>query len=221
VLALVVLVVGVPYVYIHFIEGSAPARFHLPAASATTRPTGGGTASGSVPINGLWRVGAGSQAGYRVDEVLFGQSNTAVGRTTAVTGQLVITPSGVSNATVVVDLTKVSSDRSQRDNQFHGRIMDTASFPTATFTLTNPITLGSIPADGTTLTVKAKGNLTLRGTTRPAEVSLQARRSPNTIEVSGSIPITFATWNIPSPSFGPVTTQDHGLIEFLLSYAHA
>jgi len=52
-------------------------------------------------------------------------------------------------------------------------------------------------------------------------VDLTARRTGNRIEVSGSIPIRFADWNIPNPSFGPVTTQDHGVLEFLLVFAHS
>jgi len=50
---------------------------------------------------------------------------------------------------------------------------------------------------------------------------LAAQRSGNTIQVSGSIPITFADWSIPNPSFGPVTTQDHGTLEFLVNFAKA
>jgi hypothetical protein len=33
--------------------------------------------------------------------------------------------------------------------------------------------------------------------------------------------VTFADWNIPNPSFGPASTEDHGLIEFLLVLARA
>ena len=32
------------------------------------------------------------------------------------------------------------------------------------------------------------------------------------IQVLGSIPITFGDWNIPNPSFGPVSTDDHGIL---------
>jgi hypothetical protein len=52
-------------------------------------------------------------------------------------------------------------------------------------------------------------------------VNLTAQRSGDTIRVSGQIPVTFADWNIPNPSFGPVSTDDHGQIEFLLVLAHA
>ena len=42
------------------------------------------------------------------------------------------------------------------------------------------------------------------------------------IEVSGDIPVVFADYNIQNPSFaGFVTTQDHGLLEFLLVFSKA
>ena len=133
VVLVVVLAVGVPYIYIHFIEGPAPARFSLSKTKPST------TSTATVPLAGTWKIATGSQAGYRIGEVLFGQTNTAVGRTTAVTGQLTISPSNtVATTTITVDLTKVSSDQSQRDDQFQHRIMDTSQFPTTTFTLTVP-----------------------------------------------------------------------------------
>ena len=48
---------------------------------------------------------------------------------------------------------------------------------------------------------------------------LKARRNGANIEVNGTIPITFAEWNIPNPSFGPAETEDHGELEFLLVFA--
>jgi polyisoprenoid-binding protein YceI len=209
----VVVFVGGPFLYFRVIEGPAPARLRLPKAHSS--------AGAVVAVDGQWTVGAMSQAGYRVQEVLFGQSNTAVGRTTAVTGRMTIAQSRVTAAAITVDLTKVSSDQSLRDRQFQGRIMDTARFPTAVFTLTAPITLGAVPAVGATASAQAAGTLAVHGATRPIVVSLSARRNPSTIEVSGSIPVQFSDWGIPNPSFGPTTTEDHGLIEFLVTFVHA
>jgi hypothetical protein len=84
-----------------------------------------------------------------------------------------------------------------------------------------PIKLPSIPAEGATINVRASGRLTLHGATRAVTVNLAAQRSGDTIQVSGQIPVTFADWNISNPSFGPVSTDDHGQIEFLLVLAHA
>lgn len=212
-----VLAVAGPYIYIHFIEGPAPARFSLSQTKSSSKTT-----TGAVPIVGTWKISSGSQAGYRIGEVLFGQNNTAVGRTTAVTGQMAISASNtVSSAAITVDLTKVSSDSGTRDNQFQGRIMNTSQFPTTTFTLTSPVAFGTVPGAGKPVNVNVTGTLNLRGTTRPVQAALSAREAGRTIQVSGSIPITFADWNIPNPSFGPASTQDHGIIEFLLTFDRA
>jgi hypothetical protein len=39
----------------------------------------------------------------------------------------------------------------------------------------------------------------------------------STAQINGSIPIVFANWNIPNPTFGPVSTDNHGTMEFLLN----
>ncbi|HVM68201.1 MAG TPA: YceI family protein, partial [Acidimicrobiales bacterium] len=216
-----------------FIEGKAPAPLSLstgtttaPAAapsSTAVGPTTSGAAGGdasasSTSVDGTWKVGAGSVAGYRIKETLFGQSNTAVGRTSTVTGSIAIAGSEVPRGEFTVDMTTVKSDESQRDHQFQGRIMDTSQFPTSTFVLTKPISLGTVPADGVTITESATGNLTLHGTTKPVTFTVQARRSGATISVSGSIPIVFADYNIDNPSGGPAQTSDNGTLEFLLNF---
>jgi len=83
--------------------------------------------------------------------------------------------------------------------------MDTASFPTATFKLTSPIELGmtSTSANLKQITVKATGDLTLRGKTRSVTFDIVARRNGNTIETNGTIPVKFDDYGIPAPSFGP------------------
>ncbi len=212
VVAIVAAVVG-PFVYIHFIEGPAPAPLKLSPHTGTT--TAGG------PVAGSWKVSSGSQAGYRVQEVLVGQNNTAVGRTSDVTGQMTIAGSTVTAATFTVNLTTVRSDQAERDVQFEGRIMDTATYPTATFTLSEPIDLAAIPTAGQTITAQANGTLDMHGVRRGVTFSVQARYTGSAIDVSGSIPVLFANWDIANPSFGPVTTQSQGIVEFLLDFSRS
>jgi polyisoprenoid-binding protein YceI len=233
-------VVGGPFIYIHFIQADPAARLTFEnadaaatttttaaasaattsattAAPATSEATGGATATDSV--DGTWTATAASQLGYRVKEVLFGQSTEAVGRTNSVTGQLTISGTTVSAASFTVQVATIKSDESQRDSQFTGRIMNTSTFPTATFTLTTPVDFGTLPPDKTEITVKATGDLTLHGVTKSVTVSMTARRNGANIEVSGSVPIVFADWSIPNPSNGAASTEDNGLIEFLLVFA--
>jgi hypothetical protein len=113
----------------------------------------------------------------------------------------------------------VASDESQRDGQFRGRIMDTSEYPTAVFKLTEPVELRTIPAEGVIRSAAATGNLTLRGQTHQVTIPLTTERVGDRLEVQGSLGIVFATWGIPNPSFGPVTTDNHGILEFLLSFA--
>jgi polyisoprenoid-binding protein YceI len=219
-------VVVAPYVYIHFIEGPAPAKLTLKTPSTTKAQSdpsaGSDDPSSSATVEGAWKVvKQGTVVGYRVGEVLFGQSATAVGRTDAVTGDLSMTGTTATAGSFTADLTQVSSDQGNRDRQFQGRIMDTATYPTATFELTQPIALQSIPQDLVKITEKATGDLTLRGKTRSVTFDVVARHNCDKIEVNGSIPITFADWGIPNPSFGPATTEDHGALEFILVFARA
>ncbi len=217
--AVVVLAVGVPFVFFHFVEGSAPARLSLGASAAPGSGTGPAAAA---PVAGSWRVGSGSQVGYRVQEILAGQSHTAVGRSSSVTGQLVIAGTTVTTASFTVRMSTIHTDSGQRDAQFDGRIMDVATYPTGAFTLTRAIDLGPLPAVGAVRTYAAAGNLTLHGQTRPVAFSLQAERTASGIEVAGSIPVLFSRWDIPNPSFtGFVTTQNHGVLEFKLSFRPA
>jgi polyisoprenoid-binding protein YceI len=212
----VVLAVGVPFVYIHFIEGAAPAPLSLKIASPSASASSGGPAA-DAPLTGTWAVAAGSRAGYRVNEVLAGQNNVAVGRTSSVGGHLTIGQETVTAGGFTVKMATIHSDQSRRDVQFDGRIMDVATYPTGTFTLTRSIALAPVPATGQVRTYHATGNLTLHGHTRQVTFALSAERTATQIRVSGSIPITFADWDIPNPSFaGFVTTQNHGVLEFLL-----
>jgi polyisoprenoid-binding protein YceI len=220
--ALVALVVGGTWLYIHVIEGPAPAPLSLRSTVSPTVAAGAGTAgsAAAASVAGDWRVAAGSVVGYRVNEVLAGQNNVAVGRTSAISGDMTIDGSSVTAASFTVQMAAIHSDESERDVQFDGRIMDTSAYPTGTLTLTAPIDLRTIPADGVIRSYRATGNLTLHGKTRSVTFTLQAERTSAGLEVSGSIPIVFADWGIGNPSFaGFVTTQDHGLLEFLIKFS--
>ena len=222
--AAAVLAVGGTYVYIHFIEGPAPAPLGLKATKGdvATPPGQPGQSASAGPLAGTWRVTSGSLAGYRVKEVLLGQDNIAVGRTSHVKGDLTIKGSTVTAAAFTVQMDTIHSDQSQRDAQFDGRIMDVATYPTGAFTLTRPITLAPVPAAGAVKTYSASGKLTLHGHTRQVTFALKAERTGGKIEVTGSIPITFADYGIGNPSFGNfVTTQNHGTLEFLIHFARS
>lgn len=177
------------------------------------------TAAADSGIDGSWQVGAGSEAGYRVPEVLNGQTTEGVGRTSGVTGSMTVVGTTVTATEFEFDMTKLTSDSGKRDSQVQGRIMETANFPTATFVLGGPVDFGKIPADKEEVSIPAKGSLTVRGTTLPVELTLNARRNGATIEVLGSYDLKFADFGIPDPSVKPfVEVGQSGFIEWLLVF---
>jgi polyisoprenoid-binding protein YceI len=215
--AVVVVLLGVvvaPFVYIHFIEPDPAPKLDISTTAPPT--TAGGASATRAPLTGTWNVVDGSKGQYRVEETLFGQDATATGTSDKVSGSMTIDGTTVETAKFTVDLTALSSDRSNRDAQVQGRILNTSQFPDATFTLTKPIELGQEPADGAEITAQATGDFTVHGTTKNVTIDLKARRTGNTIEVSGSLPITFSDYGIDNPSGGPAQVGDTGAMEFLL-----
>ena len=217
-------VVGGPWVYINVFREPAPESF-LDQASSTSLVSMSSTSvldttsatAAVVDPTGVWNVTSGSQVGYRVNEVLFGQKVTAVGRTSSVTGTITIENSSVTTGEFIVDMTTVRSDEPKRDAQFESRIMDVINYPSATFVLTSPIPL---PADAAAVetTYAGEGDLTLRGVTKRVPVSVVSEIRAGSIVVSGEVTITFADWSIPNPSIPGISTEDFGVLEFQLQF---
>ena len=135
------------------------------------------------------------------------------------TGSLTIAGSQVSAVTIEADLTALTSDDPNRDRQLGNQGIQTGQFPTATFKLTSPLDLGSVPADGKPVSVTAKGDLTLHGVTKSVEIPLKATLNGSIIVVRGSLPITFADYGIDKPnSFKVLSIDDHGTMELQLFF---
>ena len=90
------------------------------------------------------------------------------------------------------------------------------------FKTIQPINLGSLPADGTTVSVNATGALTIHGVTNTVTIALQARRQGGLIAVAGSLPIVFSDYSMQKPnSFSVLSVDDHGTMELHLLFTHA
>jgi len=184
--------------------------------AVATQSTVAGAQNSPNDVDGTWTIKAGSEVGYRVKESINGFDTEANGRTQAITGTFLAAGTTVTEGQWTVDMTTFQSDESRRDAQFDGRIMDIAQFPTSTFVLTAPIDFGAVPEEGGTVTATATGDLMLHGTTNPVTFEVQATFQGGLVGVLGQIPIVFADYGIPAPSFGTVTTEDNGLLEFVL-----
>ncbi len=239
VIVLAVIVVAVAGIWYLFLRPGGPAPVSLgtpapdvPAATAAPAASPGPAtgAPGTVApdgITGTWAVDpsvgsfgdfSGSFAGYRVQETLANIGATeAVGRTPDVTGSITIDDTTITAAELTVDLTTLQSDERFRDGQLRRQALETGEFPTAIFTLTEPVDIGSVPAEGTTVEVTAAGDLTLHGVTQAVQVPLQARLQGGVVTVAGSIPIVFADYGIAKPEAMVVlSVEDHGVMEVQL-----
>ncbi|MCB0993682.1 MAG: YceI family protein [Acidimicrobiales bacterium] len=182
-----------------------------------------------VAIDGAWTVdttigdpaaGTGSFVGYRVDEELAGiGANTAVGRTHAVSGSLVVEGTTITEVTVEADLTQLHSDRPSRDRQLRTVGLETDLHPTAAFVLTRPVDLLEVPAAGTTVTVAAHGELSLHGVTRTVALDIQAQQVGDVIAVVATTPVVLADHGIARPTGGLVLSiADRGQLEVQLFF---
>ena len=210
--------------------GSTPSGSVTPAASTpdtAATPASGPTAPATTEAPNdtagrqSWTLTDAAEVGYRVQENLFGVDTEGVGRTNQITGDIVIEGTQVVSGGFVVDVASMESDDDRRDDQFRGRIMSTDEFPEAKFTLTEPIELGREPGEGVEVTTTATGELTLRGVTNPVTFGVTAEQQSGRIGVLGSIPIVFADYSIANPSMAGVSTEDDGLLEFVLVFEPA
>src|SRR5690606_2833941 len=95
--------------------------------------------------------------------------------------------------------------------------LETSRFPEATFVLTEPVEIGSVPDDSVTISATAIGDLTLHGVTQRVEVPIEGRRVGDAVVVVGSIEIAFADYDISPPTAGIVlSVEDRAVMELSL-----
>ena len=229
----VLAVAAIAAAYLSFFNDDAPERLALSDQPVTTTPgtnpaagSGGSTAttgSGGSDIVGTWRAVAGSEAGYRVREKLAAlpAKSDAVGRSPAVTGSVKVDRADgalmATEATFEVDLTKLTSDESRRDNRIRTDGLQTNQFPKATFVATTPIPLPTETASGQAVKAPAEGDLTLHGVTKRVTIPLDIRVTGGKGELAGSLAFPMSDFEINPPSIGGFVTVDpDATLEFKL-----
>jgi len=243
--AAVVVLLGGFVVVQQFLAGDGVARLTLPPsattsaeASATDGPstdpspsstTGAarGTAT-AAELAGAWAVADGSVVGYRVREQIGGISalTDAVGRTSAVTGSATLEASGdalaVTAASFEADLSQLESDEGRRDNRIRTIGLESDTYPTATFVLTETIEVPAEALAGATVDVTLIGDLTIHGVAKPVSIPAQARLNGDRIEVVGALTFPFSDFGMTPPDVaGFVQVEDDASLELLVSLAMA
>ena len=223
VLVLVALAAGAAFL---LLRDDSPEAFDIDSAAVAVDDGADDAEPASVGegATGTWTVdptagteAGGTSAGFRIAEELATIGVTeAVGRTSGVTGTVAIDGTTVTEVTIDVDMAGLATDDSRRDNRMRGAL-DIDAFPTATFALTEPIELGTLPTEGETISVDAVGELTVKGTTNPVVVPIEARMVDDVLVVVGSLEIVFADYGVEVPRAAiVVSVEDRGTIEWQL-----
>ncbi|MCC6385871.1 MAG: YceI family protein [Dehalococcoidia bacterium] len=199
---------------------ASPGAGSTPGAAAASATTGATTTSASPGLAGTWVPDTAKETfvGYRVVEELARVGTaTAVGRTSGVTGTVVMTANSLQSAKITADMTTLKSDSGMRDGQLRNQGIEYSKFPTATFEVTEAMPLPEGLASGQAVKTTLKGKLTLHGVTKDVQVPVEAQLKDGLLVVVGNIDIKFADYAINKPQGASVLSiEDHGLMELQL-----
>ena len=147
---------------------------------------------------------SGNEARYRVREQLagFDLPNDAVGRSSAVTGVMVLDSAGrvvPADSRITVDVSGITSDRDRRDGYVRRRILETDSFPNV---ILRPTAVSGLPwplPSSGSRTFTLTGDLTVKGVTRPTSWQVTAAFGGDTVTGLAATAFTFADFGLAQP----------------------
>jgi polyisoprenoid-binding protein YceI len=215
-----------------FAFAGSPGAVFAQSPAASTQPAASAATSS---MDGTWTVDptigsfdydandfSGSWVGYRAQEELVGiGGNTAVGRTPDVSGSITLAGTTLSAADLAADLTTLRSDDSLRDGQLGRQGVQTDQFPTATFVLTQPIELATLPAENVAFDVTAVGDLTIHGVTKNVSIPLSGIRSGDIVGVTGTLTFPWSDFGMDRPqSMKVVSLADDVTMELQVFFRH-
>jgi polyisoprenoid-binding protein YceI len=218
-------------VWYFLIREDAPERADIDTAAETLDESGAGDTDVAVEdLVGEWTVDtsvgsfddfSGTWAGYRFDEELASiGATTAVGRTPDISGTMTVTETAVTDVAIEVDMTTLQSDQDRRDNAIRSRGLETDTFPTGTFTLTEPLAIPDGIQDGAEVQAVATGELTLHGVTNPVTVDIEARLVGDQAVIVGSSPVALTDYDIEPPTGAAVlSVSNEGEFEFQVFFS--
>lgn len=183
-------------------SGTAYARS---AASDTSQATPvNGTSAASKAALRFVLAPAGNVARYRVREQLMGRDlpNDAVGETKALSGAIALDDAGKvvrEQSRLTLDAGSFVSDQQRRDRYVRGRLLEADNYPTITFVPTEirGVSL-PLPTSGAA-PIEIRGDLTLRGVTRPTLWTGTVQFNKAGLSGSASTSFTFADIQLEQP----------------------
>lgn len=160
-----------------------------------------------------------SEVRYVVRERIagFNTDNDAVGKTSAVIGQIAFDDSWnlQPGSQWQVDLRTLESDKVRRDNDVKRFWLETDDFPIGTLTITSIQGLSGAPPEGQPLSVTITGDLDAHGVTKSVVWDATVTLSGNTLTGSAKTEFTFEDFGMAVPDIaGMVTARNPITLEF-------
>jgi polyisoprenoid-binding protein YceI len=184
-------------------------------SAQTTAAAAQGTAAAADAVR-LVLDSSASQASYHAREQLVGKSlpSDAVGTSKSVSGSVVLGADGsvlADQSKISVDLTKLQSNESRRDNFIKSDTLQTSRFPVATFA---PNEIQGLPMPLPTagqVTFQLLGDLTVHGVTKPVTWQVTATFADSTVSGSATTAIKITDFGMTPPRAGPVLSIEDAL----------
>jgi len=193
---------------------SMPLRIPYIALAALLLPLGLAAQAGaksaklprpSAPVPVHLALGSdGNEVRFIVREQLVGVElpNEAVGRSSAITGSILLDGAGKvdsSQSRISVDLGSLKSDRDRRDNFIKRRTLMVDSFPTATLSVTEIRGLPAVLPGSGTLALTLVGSLTVHGVTKSTTWQVTAVANGGEFTGKASTHVKFGDFNLTQP----------------------
>ncbi len=152
-----------------------------------------------------------SSAKYVVEETLRGLDSTAVGTTSAISGSIYLTDSGLYKdlpSKFTVDLSTLKSDESLRDNFIKQNTLQTSKYPDAVFTVESVDGFPSSYAENQQVQLTLNGTLSVHGVDKPVAWTVLARQAGDTLTATADTDIKFSDFGMSPPNVQIAKAKD-------------
>ncbi|HEV7672103.1 MAG TPA: YceI family protein [Thermoanaerobaculia bacterium] len=113
-------------------------------------------------------------------------------------GRIVISEGGSASGRIVIDLTTAQTGVVRRDRKMHEKILESARFPLAVFTIERMD--GTVNRIGSS-DIQLHGKLEMHGVTRQVALPARVTSDGHRVSASGVLLIPYLQWGMADPSF--------------------
>ncbi|MEJ6012245.1 YceI family protein [Corynebacterium sp. H127] len=183
-----------------------------------------GAKNASTDFNGNWTVtkaapGNPTSVGYTFWEILPGERRATSGSTKDASGDVAIENGKLTKANITIDMATIETDRQKRDINVRMKLLETDSYPTATFVADENanVDVSHIPDNASIGQVTVPGTLTIHGVSKHIDAKLDVLRTGENLVVGAAIPINRLDYGVETPDFVAAKIDAEGHLNIRLA----